>query len=76
MPEPKAALSALPTAVHGPYEDLVLAVLDIVKLAMQDAPPEVKQKVWDDWLKWHERQEKVWERLGSRFGRKKEEAAP
>lgn len=40
-------------AIHGPYEDLFLAGLTLLEQVIKDAPPEVKQKFWADWLAWH-----------------------
>lgn len=50
------AISALlPTgmAVHGPYEDLGLAALKTLDLVIADAPTDVKQALWKDFLVWH-----------------------
>lgn len=47
---------AIPTtpSVHGPYEDLFLEGLAVLKIIIQDAPPEVKQQFWREWLTFHQ----------------------
>jgi hypothetical protein len=40
-------------AIHGPYEDLFLAGLNLLTVVIHDAPPEVKQKLWSDFLAFH-----------------------
>ena len=47
------SLPPVSAAVHGPYEDLAIEGLKTVQMIIQDAPPDVKQKVWGDWLAWH-----------------------
>lgn len=40
-------------AIHGPYEDLFLEGLKVLEIVIKDAPDNVKQEFWKEWLAFH-----------------------
>ena len=41
---------AITTSVHGPYEDLAIAAIGLVEKLIDSQTPEVKIKIWSDYL--------------------------
>lgn len=35
------------TAIHGPYEDAIVALLEVAKMIVADMPPEAKAQFWE-----------------------------
>lgn len=44
MPEP------IQTAVHGPYEDLAIALVGPIGKIVEGQPPEVRRQLWEMYL--------------------------
>ncbi len=46
--QPNPLPTQIPVAVHGPYEDLAIAAIELIRDLYASQPPEIKNKMWND----------------------------
>lgn len=52
------------TSIHGPYEDLAIALIDLIKTVIEGQPSEVRAELWKMYLEdMHN-----WREFGKGFG--------
>lgn len=57
-PEAAGSSTAATAAVHGPYEDLAMKVLDVIEKVLDGQPADVRKQLWqwyiEDMKGWRE----------------------
>jgi len=48
--QPSVPTSVPSPSIHGPYEDLGIALLDTVQVLIKSQPVDVQKKLWDDYV--------------------------
>lgn len=51
------------TVIHGPYEDLAIAVVQLIQMVIEGQPPEVREQLW----RMHFEDVKAWRQWCSEF---------
>lgn len=52
-PLPQSPANPVPpvsASIHGPYEDLAIEGMKLLQTIIQSQPPDVQQKLWNDFL--------------------------
>lgn len=53
------------TFVHGPYEDVALALIALISKAMDGQPPEVRKELWQNYVEDVRGWRDFWKGIGS-----------